>query len=187
MQTNYQQNLETLLDLVIQNGASDLHLGEGRHPFIRTNGELTPIVQYPQLSKDDIVGMLGIMITPEALRKISNLQEVDFAYDFAGKVRFRGNVYIKSGTLAVALRAIQKVRTLQDLHLPDVLQQFIQPQQGFFLVVGPVGQGKSTTLAAMIDMINSTRKDHIVTIEHPIEYIHVEKQSKSGVLRRGKM
>lgn len=177
MQNNYQQNLETLLELVIQNGASDLHLGEGRHPFIRTNGELTPIVQYPQLSKDDIVGMLGIMISPEALRKISNLQEVDFAYDFAGRVRFRGNVYIKSGTLAVALRAIQKVRTLQDLHLPDVLQQFIQPQQGFFLVVGPVGQGKSTTLAAMIDMINTTRKDHIVTIEHPIEYIHVEKQS----------
>ncbi|HQV64705.1 MAG TPA: PilT/PilU family type 4a pilus ATPase [Candidatus Paceibacterota bacterium] len=177
MQNNYQQNLETLLDLVIQNGASDLHLGEGRHPFIRVDGELTPIVQYPQLSKDDIVGMLGIMISPEALRKISNLQEVDFAYDFGGKVRFRGNVYIKSGTLAVALRAIQKVRTLQDLHLPDVLQQFIQPKQGFFLVVGPVGQGKSTTLAAMIDMINSTRKDHIVTIEHPIEYIHVEKQS----------
>ncbi len=177
METNYKQNLETLLDLVIQNGASDLHLGEGRHPFIRVEGELTPIVQYPQLSKDDIVGMLSIMITPEALRKISNLQEVDFAYDFAGKVRFRGNVYIKSGTLAVALRAIQKVRTLQDLKLPDVLQQFIQPQQGFFLVVGPVGQGKSTTLAAMIDMINTTRKDHIVTIEHPIEYLHVEKQS----------
>lgn len=177
METNYQQNLETLLDLVIQNGASDLHLGEGRHPFIRVNGELTPIVQYPQLSKEDIVGMLGIMINSDALRKISNLQEVDFAYDFAGKVRFRGNVYIKSGTLAVALRAIQKVRTLQDLHLPDVLQQFIDQKQGFFLVVGPVGQGKSTTLAAMIDVINTTRKDHIVTIEHPIEYIHVEKQS----------
>ena len=78
MQNNYQQNLETLLDLVIQNGASDLHLGEGRHPFIRINGELTPIVQHPQLSKDDIVGMLGLMITPESLRKISNLQEVDF-------------------------------------------------------------------------------------------------------------
>jgi twitching motility protein PilT len=177
METNYQQSLETLLELVIQNGASDLHLGEGRHPFIRVQGELNPIVQYPQLSKDEIVGMLSIMINSDALRKISNLQEVDFAYDFHGKVRFRGNVYIKSGTLAVALRAIEKVRTLDDLHLPDVLNQFTNPQQGFFLVVGPVGQGKSTTLAAMIDMINTNRKDHIVTIEHPIEYIHVEKQS----------
>lgn len=174
---NYQQNLETLLDLVIQNGASDLHLGEGRHPFIRTNGELTPIVQYPQLSKEDIVGILTIMVRPAVLQKIGNLEEIDFAYDYHGKVRFRGNVYIKSGTLAVALRAIQKVHPLKDLRLPDVLQQFTQPQQGFFLVVGPVGQGKSTTLAGMIDMINSSRKDHIVTIEHPIEYVHVEKQS----------
>jgi twitching motility protein PilT len=120
METNYQQNLETLLDLVIQNGASDLHLGEGRHPFIRVEGDLTPIVQYPQLTKEDIVGVLGVMISPEALRKITNLQEVDFAYDYQGKVRFRGNVYIKSGTLACALRAIKQVQTLNDLKLPTV-------------------------------------------------------------------
>lgn len=174
---NYQQNLETLLDLVIQNGASDLHLGEGRHPFIRTHGELIPVVQYPQLSKEDIVGILGIMVKPATLQKIGKLQEIDFAYDYQGKVRFRGNVYIKSGTLAVALRAIQKVRPLKDLRLPDALDQFTRSKQGFFLVVGPVGQGKSTTLAGMIDIINSTRKNHIVTIEHPIEYVHTEKQS----------
>ena len=173
----HQQNLETLLDLVIQNGASDLHLGEGRHPFIRVNEELTAIVQYPQLTKEDIVGMLQVMVTPEALHKLNNLEEVDFAYDFQGKMRFRGNLYIQSGTLSVALRAIPKVRSLQDLKLPEVLIQFTDARQGFFLVVGPVGQGKSTTLAAMVDLINTKRKDHIVTIEHPIEYLHVEKES----------
>lgn len=177
MENTYHQNLETLLDLVIQNGASDLHLGEGRHPFIRVNGELIPIIQYPELTREDISGLVTAMTTPDNLKKIARLEEIDFAYDHKGKVRFRGNAYIQSGTLAVALRAIQDVKTLKDLHLPDVLEQFIMPKQGFFLVVGPVGQGKSTTLAAMIDMINSTRKDHIVTIEQPIEYLHKEKQS----------
>lgn len=177
MEKMNQQNLETLLDIVIQNGASDLHLAEGRHPFIRVQGDLNPVVQYPQLTKDDIVGILSVMVSSESIRKLGNLEEIDFAYDYQGKVRFRGNAYIKSGTLACALRAIQKVRTLQELRLPDILQQFTIPKQGFFLVTGPVGQGKSTTLAALIDMINTTRKDHIVTIEHPIEYIHVEKQS----------
>jgi twitching motility protein PilT len=177
MEKTYHQNLEILLDIVISNGASDLHLGEGRHPFIRVNGELIPVVQYPELTKEDISGIIGSMVTHENLSKLSRLEEIDFAYNHQDKVRFRGNAYIQSGVLACALRAIKNVRTLKDLRLPDVLERFILPKQGFFLVVGPVGQGKSTTLAAMIDMINSSRKDHIVTIEHPIEYIHNEKQS----------
>jgi Tfp pilus assembly pilus retraction ATPase PilT len=97
---------------------------------IRVNEELTPVVQYPQLTKDDIVGMLQVMVSPESLRKLNNLEEVDFAYDYAGKVRFRGNVYIRSGSLGVALRAIQKVRSLKELNLPDVLEQFTRPRQG---------------------------------------------------------
>lgn len=177
METTYHDNLETLLDLVVQNGASDLHLGEGRHPFIRVNGELLPVVQYPILTKEDIAGLVSAMTSAENLKKIARLEEIDFAYDHQGKVRFRGNAYIQSGALACALRAIQDVKTLKELKLPDVLEQFTLQKQGFFLVVGPVGQGKSTTLAAMIDMINSTRKDHIVTIEQPIEYLHKEKQS----------
>lgn len=177
MEQMNQQNLETLLEIVLQNGASDLHLGEGRHPFIRVNSDLVPVTQYPQLTKDDIVGILSAMIPSDTIRKLANLEEIDFAYDYKGKVRFRGNAYVKSGVLACALRAIQKVRPLSELRLPESLQQFAYAKQGFFLVTGPVGQGKSTTLAALIDLININRKHHIVTIEHPIEYIHVEKQS----------
>lgn len=177
MEQKNQQNLEALLNITLQNGASDLHLGEGRHPFIRVNSDLVPVTQYPQLSKDDIVGILSAMVPPETIRKLANLEEIDFAYDYQGKVRFRGNAYIKSGTVACALRAIQKVRPLSELRLPETLQQFAAAKQGFFLVTGPVGQGKSTTLAGLIDLINTNRKDHIVTIEHPIEYIHEEKQS----------
>jgi twitching motility protein PilT len=177
MEKTYQQNLETLLDIVVSNGASDLHLGQGRHPIIRVNGELIPVVQYPVLTKDDLSGMVAAMVSHENIVKLSELEEIDFAYDYQGKVRFRGNAYIQSGLLSCALRAISGVRSIKELRLPDVLERFTLPKQGFFLVVGPVGQGKSTTLAAMIDLINTTRKDHIVTIEHPIEYIHTEKQS----------
>lgn len=177
MEKTYQQNLETLLDIVVSNGASDLHLGQGRHPIIRVNGELIPVVQYPVLTKDDLSGMVAAMVSHENILKLSQLEEIDFAYDYQGKVRFRGNAYIQSGLLSCALRAISGVRSIKELRLPDVLERFTLPKQGFFLVVGPVGQGKSTTLAAMIDLINTTRKDHIVTIEHPIEYIHTEKQS----------
>lgn len=172
-----QQKLESLLEIVIQNGASDLHLREGRHPFIRVNGDLIPITQMVPLKKEDIVGILTSVASSESLRKLSNLEEIDFAYDYQGRVRFRGNAFIASGILSCALRAVQKVKTLEELRLPRSLEQFTLPKQGFFLVTGPVGQGKSTTLAAMIDLINSNRKDHIVTIEHPIEYVHTEKQS----------
>jgi twitching motility protein PilT len=125
MQPNYATQVEALLDIVFQNGASDLHLSVGRHPFIRV----------------------------------------------------QGNAYIQSGKVTMALRTIEKIRTLSDLKLPQALVQFTRAKQGFFLVVGPVGQGKSTTLAAMIDAINTERREHILTIEHPIEYMHVEKQS----------
>jgi twitching motility protein PilT len=92
-------------------------------------------------------------------------------------LRLRGNAFIQSGNISVALRTIDKIRTLNELKLPDILLQFTRAKQGFFLVVGPVGQGKSTTLAAMLDSINNERREHILTIEHPIEYIHPEKQS----------
>ncbi len=172
-----QQKLESLLEIVIQNGASDLHLREGRHPFIRVNGDLIPITQMVPFKKEDIIGVLTAVASPETLRKLNNLEEIDFAYDYQGRVRFRGNAFIASGILSCALRAVQKVKTLEELRLPKSLEQFTLPKQGFFLVTGPVGQGKSTTLAAMIDLINTNRKDHIVTIEHPIEYVHTEKQS----------
>ncbi len=177
MQPNYANQVEALLEIVFQNGASDLHVSAGRHPFIRVHGALNEIANYPVLTEEDMVGIVTLMAGEEKAARLVHLEEIDFAYNYAGKMRLRGNAYIQSGKIALALRAIEKIRTLSDLKLPDALLQFTRAKQGFFLVVGPVGQGKSTTLAAMIDSINTERREHIVTIEHPIEYIHTEKQS----------
>ncbi len=177
MQSNYQQQIETLLDIVYQNGASDLHLSVDRHPFIRVDGALNEVQNYPQLTADDMVGIISAMAGDEKTKKLIGLEDIDFAYNYGEKMRLRGNAFIRSGHISIALRTIEKIRTLTDLKLPEALLQFTRAKQGFFLVVGPVGVGKSTTLAAMIDSINSERREHIVTIEHPIEYIHGEKQS----------
>ncbi len=174
---NYQQQLETLLDIVFQNGASDLHLSSGRHPFIRVNGQLNPVTNYPELTPEDMVGLVTTLAGNEKASKLAETEEIDFAYAYGEKMRLRGNAFIQSGNISIALRTIQKIRTLADLRLPEALMQFTHARQGFFLVVGPVGSGKSTTLAAMIDSINTERREHIMTIEHPIEYIHPEKQS----------
>jgi twitching motility protein PilT len=113
----------------------------------------------------------------EKSEKLIHMEEIDFAYNYRDKLRLRGNAYIQSNRISIALRTIQKIKTLAELRLPEALLQFVRARQGFFLVVGPVGVGKSTTLAALIDVINSERREHIMTIEHPIEYIHPEKQS----------
>jgi twitching motility protein PilT len=177
MQSNYSTQIESLLDIVYQNGASDLHLSVGRHPFIRVNGSLNEVANYPELTAEDMVGIVTVMAGEEKAAKLANLDEVDFAYAYGDKLRLRGNAYIQSGKVTLALRTIDKIKTLSDLKLPQALLQFTRTKQGFFLVVGPVGQGKSTTLAAMIDSINTERREHILTIEHPIEYLHPEKQS----------
>lgn len=169
--------LDALLQLVADNSASDLHLATGRHPILRVNGELITIQNFPETSGDDMMAILKAMVPAAKLEALSNLEEIDFGYAKEGSTRLRGNAYIQSGKLSIALRVIQKVRTLGDLRLPDVLGQFARQKQGFFLVVGPVGQGKSTTLAALVELINSERKEHIVTIEHPIEYLHEDKLS----------
>lgn len=177
MQPNYQNQIDTLLDIVYQNGASDMHLSVGRHPFIRVSGALNEITNYPVLSAEDMVGIITLLAGEEKAAKLVNLEEIDFAYNFSDKIRLRGNSFVQSGKISIALRTIEKIRTITDLKLPQSLLQFTRAKQGFFLVVGPVGQGKSTTLAALIDSINAERREHILTIEHPIEYIHPEKQS----------
>lgn len=177
MEQNYHQQLETLLDIVYQNGASDLHLSSGRHPFLRVNGELQPVETYPELTTEDMIGIVSVLASEEKANQLTEMAEIDFAYDYADKLRLRGNAYVQSNKISIALRTIQKIRSLSELRLPETLMQFARAKQGFFLVVGPVGSGKSTTLAAMIDMINSERREHIITIEHPIEYIHPDKQS----------
>lgn len=177
MEINHQQQLETLLDIIYQNGSSDLHLSVGRHPMMRISGNLEPLSNYPVLTTDDMIGLITLLAGEEKAEKLALLEEVDFAYNFGEKMRLRGNAFIQNGYISIALRTLQKIKTLPELRLPETLSQFTRAKQGFFLVVGPIGSGKSTTLAAMIDSINSERREHIVTIEHPIEYIHTEKQS----------
>lgn len=173
---NYAQILQDLLAQVEAQGASDLHLAAGRVPYLRVNGELIPLLNKSILEPADTFGILKEIVDQKKVERVVNLEEIDFAYAF-GNMRLRGSAYIESGSIAIALRAIQKVRSLEELHLPDVLRSFAEHQQGFFLVVGPVGQGKTTTMAAMVDLINSTRKEHIVTIENPVEYVFEQKNS----------
>ena len=170
--------LNELLDLVIAQGGSDLHLSAGSHPIIRVSGALVPLVDKPVLTGADTEEMLRAMVPDGRFPAFETEQSIDFAYAHEGKGRFRVNGYRAGGSIAVALRLIpNEIRTLTDLGLPSVLEVFTQRQQGFFLVVGPVGQGKSTTLAALIDRINETRAEHILTIEDPIEYQYTEKKS----------
>jgi twitching motility protein PilT len=175
---DYQKVLEDLILAVIRENASDLHLSAVRQPAIRVAGTLIPLVNKPILSKEDMMGILKAMVTPEKLEAFAKDQEVDFAYDFrAGEARLRGNAFIHRGQIGIALRLIPKIKTISELKLPQILETFAGKKQGFFLVVGPVGQGKSTTLASMINMINETRAEHIITIEDPIEYIFEPKRS----------
>jgi twitching motility protein PilT len=137
-----------------------------------------PLSQEPVLSKADMKGILDELLEPAKKEIFLSQKQVDFAYVGEKGVRFRGNAFFHFGGLGIALRLIpDKIKTLQELGLPPVLESFANKQQGFFLVVGPTGQGKSTTLAAMIEMINEQRLEHIVTIEDPIEYVFESKKS----------
>lgn len=169
--------LEKLIDTVIHEGASDLHLSEGRNPVIRVSGYLIPLMKEKELARKDMEGFLESLIIPEHRKEFYETKEMDFAFAH-DNARFRGNAFFRLGRISIALRLIPKqIRTLQELNLPPILEMFVKKQQGFFLCVGPVGQGKSTTLASLIEMINNERLEHIVTIEDPVEYIFEPKKS----------
>ncbi|MSR71373.1 MAG: PilT/PilU family type 4a pilus ATPase, partial [Candidatus Taylorbacteria bacterium] len=175
---DYKKELEELIGMVVKEGASDLHLTEGRPPVIRVAGFLIPLIKKPLLTKENTLGFISELLTPANKERFLMTREIDFSYAYAEKARFRGNGYFQQGGISIALRLIpQKIKTLTELSLPQVLETFTRKQQGFFLVVGPVGQGKTTTLAAMIEMINSTRAEHILTIEDPIEFQFDPKKS----------
>jgi len=172
------QRLFRLFDALITDGASDLHLTVGVKPIIRVDGELTPVLKEETLTNEDVSEFLKIMVGPEKWNRFVESKELDFSYAYKNGDRFRGNAFVQKGTISIALRIIPKgIKTIQELELPDVLEEFARKEQGFFLVVGPVGQGKTTTLAALVELINQERATHIVTIEDPIEYIFEPKQS----------
>ena len=171
-------SVKKLLDTVVQEGGSDLHLSVGSHPIIRVAGSLVPLVQEDVLTAAATEAMLKEILPDGRWAVYKNTQTVDFSYMHGDKNRFRINAYIVQGSTTIAMRLIPRdIRTFTDLNLPPVLEVFTQRTQGFFLVVGPVGQGKSTTLATIIDRINETRAEHIVTIEDPVEYLFEPKKS----------
>lgn len=168
----------SLLDTVVKEGGSDLHISAGSHPIIRVAGALVPLVHHDKLTPADTERLLKELLGTERWERFVTAQSIDFAYAHTDGSRFRVNGYIVGGACTVAMRLIPKeIRTFASLNLPPILEVFSQRQQGFFLVVGPVGQGKSTTLAALVDRINETRAEHIVTIEDPVEYLFEAKKS----------
>ncbi|HRH22672.1 MAG TPA: type IV pilus twitching motility protein PilT [Candidatus Paceibacterota bacterium] len=174
----YQKEFSDLVQIVIKEGASDLHLSEGRYPMIRVSGFLVPLMNKKIITKEDTAGFMSVVLSPDDKNLFLKNKEIDFSYTYKDLARFRGNGFFQQGSISFAFRLIpKKIRTFEELNLPPILESFTQKQQGFFLVVGPVGHGKTTTLAAMIDKINESRPEHIVTIEDPIEYIYQQKKS----------
>lgn len=180
---DYKNELNDLIDVVIREHGSDLHLSAGISPTIRVDGTLIPLLKKPALTAEDTLGFAKALLRSEQLERFLSDQEVDFSYSYQETTRFRGNAFFERGGVSIALRLVpDTIRSLAELNLPDALASFAAREQGFFLCVGPVGQGKSTTLASMIELINQTRSEHIVTIEDPIEFVH--KQNKSIVDQR---
>ncbi len=169
--------LNSLVEVMVKEGASDLHLSEGRPPVIRVSGFLIPLTKFALLTKEDLEVFLSVLLTETNQKKFKEEKECNFAATLSGR-RFRCNSFVALGKVGIAMRLIpSEVKAFSELGLPPVLETFARRQQGFFLVVGPVGVGKSTTLATMVETINRERLEHIVTIEDPVEYMFQPKKA----------
>jgi len=167
--------LQELLRIMIERGATDLHITTGSPPQIRVSSRLVPL-DYPPLTPADTKKLCYSVLTEAQKKKFEEEHELDFSFGIKGLSRFRGNLFIQRGTVAAAIRTIPfKIRSFQELGLPPIVEDLVKKPKGLILVTGPTGSGKSTTLAAMIDRINEERRGHIITIEDPIEYLHTHK------------
>jgi len=167
-----------LLKKACSSGASDLHIKVGSPPIMRIHGELTPLTSEPRVSTEEALKIAFTVMTSELREAFKRDRDVDFAYSAPGASRFRCNVFIQRGTVGIVFRVIpMKIPTIDELLLPDIIKKIAIEERGLILVTGTTGSGKTTTLAAMIDLINSTRTEHILTIEDPIEYVHRDKRS----------
>ncbi|MDP3014868.1 MAG: type IV pilus twitching motility protein PilT [bacterium] len=172
---DYKQKLNDLLLTTARQNASDLHLAVGRHPTLRIDSVLIPLSKEPLLTPETADNLIFNLLTPEQKDSFLREKEIDFSYSFEDKARFRVNVFYQRGFAAAALRLIPaQIKTIEELGLPPVLYDFARISQGFVLLVGPAGHGKSTTLAAILDEINHKKTDHIITVEDPIEYIFTQ-------------
>src|SRR5688500_3657667 len=171
-------HVNDLLKIAVESGASDLQLKVGSYPMMRVRGTLTPATEDKRLDHEDMVAMAAAVLPTAHREKFKENHEVDLAYSVAGLGRFRCNAFQQRGTIGMIFRVIpMKVATIDELALPNVLKKIAAEERGPVLVTGTTGSGKSTTLAAMIDEINTTRTTHVMTIEDPIEYLHRDSRS----------
>jgi twitching motility protein PilT len=164
--------IEDLMEQLVEMGGSDLHLTAGLPPYFRISGKLTPIGSEP-LSADECQRLIFSMLNNTQRKNLEQNWELDCSYGVKGLARFRVNVYKDRGTYAACLRALSsKIPNFEALGLPDIVRETSEKPRGLILVTGPTGSGKTTTLAAMIDLINRTRSEHILTVEDPIEFVY---------------
>jgi twitching motility protein PilT len=172
---DYKSKLNELLTACAKQNASDLHIAVGRRPTLRVDGVLVPLQKEAITTPEVAEGIIGAMITDDQKQRLLSQRQIDFAYSFEDKARFRVNVYFQRGYLAAALRLVPaRIKTIEELNLPPLLHDFAKLSQGFVLIVGPAGHGKSSTLAAVLDEVNHTRSDHIITVEDPVEYLFTQ-------------
>ena len=175
---NYKDKLNELLITTAKQNASDLHIAVGRRPSLRVDGSLVSLQKEAIVTPDMAQGLVMAMLTDDQKARFKADKQVDFAYDLEDKARFRVNAYMQRGFHSAALRLIpSRIRTIEELKLPPILHDLAKLSQGFVLVVGPAGHGKSTALAALLDEVNHTRTEHIITIEDPIEYLFTQDRS----------
>ncbi len=168
--------INDLLIEVMKRDASDLHITVGAPPIMRVNGVLRRM-DYPKLTSDDTRELVYSILTARQREALESNLEYDLSYAVPQSARFRVNAYFQRNCVGAAFRIIPyRIKSIEELNLPLVIKEFARLPRGFVLVTGPTGQGKSTTLAAIIDLINSTREDHVITIEDPIEFLHVHKK-----------
>src|SRR5881392_1770243 len=159
-------HIDDLLRIAMERKSSDLHLKVGNYPHVRVDGELVPLTDQPRISAEDMLNMAFSMMSNRQKQKFKENAELDMAYGVAGLGRFRVNVFQQRGNVGMVLRVIPtKIRTSEELNLPPVINKICEEQRGLVLVTGTTGSGKSTTLAAIIDRVNATRADHLITIE----------------------
>jgi len=170
-------SIDALLRTACEEMASDLHLKVGNYPYIRVNGELRPLTQYPRISAEEMLGYAFAIMDARQKAKFKENTEIDMPYGIPGLSRFRVNIFQQRGNVGMVFRVIPtRILNFEQLSLPKVLAEICDETRGLVLVAGTTSSGKSTTLAAMVDYINATRTDHIITIEDPIEYLHRDKK-----------
>ena len=178
MTVSTKPTMEALLRLVVEQGATDLHLSANQPPHLRTDDRLIPTEHAP-LSGDDVKELAYSLISPDKVERFERWKELDFAFSVEGLARFRANYFIQQGYIGAAIRMLPfRIMTFTELGLPvKVLTDFVERPKGLVLITGATGSGKTTTLAAMVDYLNTNKDQHIVTIEDPIEYMHMSRRS----------